>query len=354
LGLASSLLFACESPEVDDPTQWTVDLHGADVFVSTPDETGCLAPTSERLARATTVEVLASDGTWYLLAEGFRLIRAANTLSEHRPDTLRPRLEAVVQKAGPRYVFGTDGCPVPSDTEWEAGQVVTRFAKAHDADFHGFALVNESLEMAPMRHTDGWDAPWQAGVQLYDGASDGALAGGGVLIDADTLLTTASTGVSDAFCFSRGPSSVWGDDDVHCTVADVVEHDAVDLAVVRLSEPLDGPFAPLRATALSAESPFYVQRFGGGNAREFGDSIVHSVGLNNADCDAWPYPSSFLSESPVTGPGDTGSPAYAGAELVGLMHGDACFPVTDEEGRQTFIHLPALLDFIDEVRADDP
>ena len=57
--LASSLGCACEEQEVPDPTRWSVDLHGADVFVYQPDpETGCLAATDERLGSATSAEVL--------------------------------------------------------------------------------------------------------------------------------------------------------------------------------------------------------------------------------------------------------------------------------------------------------
>lgn len=78
MALASSLV-GCEEPEVSDPTRWTVDLHGADVFVFAPDpQTSSLSATDERLGAATTVEVLATDGAWFLLADGFRLIRAAN------------------------------------------------------------------------------------------------------------------------------------------------------------------------------------------------------------------------------------------------------------------------------------
>ncbi len=350
MALASSFV-ACEEPEVEDPTRWTVDLHGADVFVYSPGEDGCLTATDERLPRAETVEVLAADDTWYLLAEGFRLIRKVNTLGEYRPDTLRPRTEAIVQKAGPRYGFDNNGCPVAGNTTWEEGQVVTRLARAHDDQFRGFALVSAALELVEVRHVDGWDAPWQAGVRLFDGATDGFGAGGGVLIDETTLLTTAGTGVSEDFCFSRGPdgAAAWEAGEALCTVESVETHESVDLAVVKLSEAVEVPFATLRLTDVAAVDPIYVQRFGAGHARDFGDSFVHSIGLNNADCAPWPFPSTFLSEGPVAGPGDIGSPVYSGGQLVGLVHGDACFPVTDEEGRQAFIHLPALLDFIDEA-----
>jgi hypothetical protein len=347
--LASSLLLACDpTGEPDDPTIWTVDLHGADVYVYQPGEDGCLAPTDERLGAASTVEVLGADERWYLLAEGFRLIRRDNALGEHRPDVLRPRPEAVVQRAGPRWVFGTDGCPVESSALWEEGDVVTRLARSHDAQYRGFALVDDALEMAPVRHVDGWDSPWEAGVQLIAEVPEGFVVGGGVLIDPWTLLTAAHLGVDEGFCWSRGPSAqaAWAAGEFHCTVDSVVDHDRVDLSVVRLSEPADGPFAPLRQTFLEEGDPFYVQRFGAQQARDFADSTVHSVGLNNAWCEAWPYPSTFTSVDLLVGPGDSGGPAYSGGELVGVVHGEACFPVNDEQGRHTFVHLPALLDFI--------
>mgnify|MGYP002634258956 CR=1 FL=1 len=352
--LASSLLVACgDGEQPDDPTRWTVDLHGADVFVYQPSaETGCLAATDERLGAATTVEVLGADATWYLLADGFRLIRRVNALSEHRPETLRPRTEALVQRAGPRIVFGANGCPTESEAVWQEGDVVTRLARTHDAQFRGVALVNSALEMAPARDVDGWDSPWEAGVHLVKEVPEGFVVGGGVLIDEVTLLTAAHLGVDADFCFSRAPDAgvAWAAGDFLCTIGSVTEHDRVDLAVVHLSEPVDGPFAPLRPTALAVDDAFYVQRFGAQQARDFGDSTVHSVGLNNADCAAWPFPSTFTSVDPLVGPADAGSPVYAGAELVGITHGEACFPVNDEEGRHTFVHLPAMLDFIEEAQ----
>lgn len=322
-----------------------MDLHGADVFVYQPDPlTGCLTATDERLGAATTAEVLGSDDTWYLLSEGFRLIRVANTLSEHRPDALRPRPEAVVQKAGPRLVFGADGCPRESSEVWQEGQIVTRLARSHDDQFEGVALVDASLGMAPVRHVDGWDSPWEAGVLLFPDASGGVAMGGGVLIDPLTLLTVAHLGVDEDSCFSRGPAAATASDEdrLLCTIESVVEHDRVDLSIVTLSEPAPGPFAPLRATWLEPEDAFYVQRFGLQHARDFADSTVYAVGLNNADCAPWPFPSTFLSTDPLTGPADAGSPAYSGGELVGLVHGDACYPVGDEQGRNALIHLPAL------------
>ncbi len=353
LALASSLLSACEPQEVTDPTRWTVDLHGADVFVYQPDpETGCLAATDERLAAATTVDVLGRDGTWYLLDDGFRLIRVANTLSEQVPEDPRPRLEAVIQRAGPRFVFGPEGCPTEGDDTWQEGHVGLRLARSHDAQFRGFALVDSSLAMAPVRHVDGWDSPWEAGVQLIKEVEDGFLIGGGVLIDEHTLLTAAHLAVDEDFCFSRGPDAgaAWDAGDFVCTVESVVDHDRVDSSVVRLFEPVDGPFATIRPTFLEVEEPYYVQRFGAQHARDFADSTVHSVGLNNAWCEAWPFPSTFLSTEPVVGPGDSGGPAWQGDQLVGLVHGEACFPVGDQQGRHTFVHLPALIDFVDENR----
>lgn len=351
--LASSLA-SCEEPEVADPSQWSVDLHGADVFVHAPDEaTGCLAPTDERLGAGTTVEVLATDANWYLLADGFRLIRTANVVGEHRPDTLRPRPEGIVQKAGPVLIFGPDGCPTETEDLWEEGTVVTRYAKVHDAQLRGVAIVDEALRMAPVRHVDGWDLPFEAGVQLIKEVPEGFLVGGGVLIDATTLLTAGHLGVDEEFCWSRGPDAgaAWAADEFVCgTIDSVVDHDRVDLSVVRLSEPADGPFATIRPIFLEPGDPYWVQRFGTQHAREFADSTVFSVGLNNAWCEAWPFPSSFQSVDPTVGPGDSGGPAYSGGELVGLVHGEACFPVGDEQGLHTFVHLPALLDFIDEAK----
>lgn len=351
--LASSLGCACEEQEVPDPTRWSVDLHGADVFVYQPDpETGCLAATDERLGSATSAEVLGADDTWYLLSEGFRLIRAANTLSEHRPDVLRPRPEVVVQKAGPLTVFSPDGCPIESGEAWLEGQVATRLARSHDAQYRGLALIDPSLAMAPVRNVDGWDSPWEAGVQLIKDGPEGRVVGGGVLIDENTLLTAKHLGVDEDFCFSRGPdaAAAWAAGAFDCTIDSVAHHDRVDLSVVRLRSPADGPFATIRPTWLEPEDPFFVQRFGAEHARDFGDSTVFSVGLNNAECEAWPFPSTFLSTDPLFGPADAGSPAYSGGELVGLVHGEACFPVGDEPGRHAFVHLPSLLDFIDEYR----
>jgi hypothetical protein len=43
----------------------------------------------------------------------------------------------------------------------------------------------------------------------------------------------------------------------------------------------------------------------------------------------------------VVGAGDSGGPAFAGRELVGIVHGEVCWRQV-EPPRHVFIHLPAL------------
>jgi hypothetical protein len=233
---------------------------------------------------------------------------------------------------------------------------VSVLARVHDESYHGFVVTDRGLGLAPVRAVDseGWDYPWHATVQLIKAVPEGFVIGGGVLIGPRAILTARHMGIDETWCYSRHPDSgaAWYAGEFTCgnfAGPAAVHPEEVDIAVAELVRPEPAPYATLRRTPAEVDELIYSARTSQLRTHALIDTTVIRVGSSNATCTSWPDGSTFITP-PVVGPGDSGGPAFAGDDLIGIVHGGLCgTPGTPD--RHVFIHVPGVVDWIDSVTA---
>lgn len=320
-----------------------------------PDTDGCLMGTGDVLARGETIDVLAADENFLLLdARGRCLPRMDMEVLSEPHGMADATRSGIVHLATHRYKYGPDGCPSPVGPMPLFARVEP-LARSHDANYRGFVVIDRDLGLAPVRTVDaeGWLYPWHAAVYLVRPVEDGYEFGGGVLLGPHHLLTAAHLAVDETFCYARGASAamafVQGEFRCQNIEASAVDHpDGIDLAVVTLHDAESPPYARVRQTHVEMEEAFYTARLGSLSAHRITDAAVASVSHENAWCQPWPDNATFIASEPVVEDGDSGSPAWIGDELVGVVHGERCRPayLADEPPEHVFVHLPAVLDFL--------
>lgn len=340
------------------PPAWTWRAARA-TQVHVPGSSGCLRQSPDYFEPGDVVALSAANEHWGLVAsegDDVGLVELAHFEELTRPadmETLPPGRPAIAANTFTRHTWGRDGCPMELEevaelTEFEA------FAKFHDAQYRGWAVIDRQLGLGPVRRVEaeGWEFPWGSAVQIIKELDEGFVTGGGVLIGPRHLLTVAHLGVDETYCYSREPVTgvAWEAGEVVCdNVAAVTPHPmGVDAAIVELVADEAPPF-----TTLSDESPvvgqeFYTTDYSSLHRNSFYDGEVRSVGRDNAYCQDWPASSTFMSEQLLISPGDSGGPAYSGDTLIGLVHGERCRrPI--EPQRHIFINVAGLRGWIDEV-----
>ena len=313
------------------------------------DAQGCLSPSGEVLPEAQRLAPLASDGRFLVIDETLSAIRVEDVQELHRAEVPLVRT-ATVQVDTTRYQLGEDGCPVEVEPLAEHS-AVQALARAHDANYRGLVVIDDTLSLAPVRavQAEGWRDPWHASVQLVKEVPEGFLIGGGIMVSPQAILTAAHLGVDSSFCYSRAPNAgvAWSEERFICdNIASVQPHPAgVDVAIIHLAQPELPPFAAVRRTPLAEGEAFYAANLSSLHTHVFSDSTVLEVGDRNAWCDDWPSGASFLAVDLIVGGGDSGGPAFVGDEVVGLVHGEVCrLPI--QQNRHAFVHLPGVLDFL--------
>lgn len=310
---------------------WTVKVTTQTARLE-PDDTGCLKATATVFSAGQTLEVLASDGIFYLLDEDGGIVRASDVTEQTRPDPLRTagRIGEVAITTT-RSHYDAAGCPQAGDELLEHTPIEA-LARSYDSSYRGYVVISTDLSLAPVRHinAEGWVYPWHSSFQLIKPVEGGFVIGGAVLISPDTLLTARHMRVDETWCYSTKPNTgeSWYGGQAVCgnIVGPAEEHpDDVDAALVTLRVPEVGPVAKIRERKLAAGENFYTSKWSWLHQNAMADSTVKEVDNDNAFCLRWPASSSYISTDYILGGGDSGGPAWVGDELIGLVHGEKCY-----------------------------
>lgn len=356
------LASGCASPPIGPPPDggpddawslagWRVRARIEAEILAPRDADGCLEPSGEALTVGEERLAIAADGRYVLIDEVGRVVRAGDVEEIDRPATFEPGRAATIELDAARSRYDADGCPAETEEALPRGTGVEALARSHDRSYRGSVVIDRALSLAPVRavDADGWVYPWHASVQLVKQVPEGFVMGGGVLLGPRTILTAAHMAVDSTYCYSRRPASgeAWDRMEFVCdNVESATIHPAmIDVAVVHLRRDEDEPYARMREVPLEIGEPFYTSRCSTGLRHALADSIVDWVGSRNARCERWPAFSTFSSEEPIVGPGDSGGPAWVGDELVGIVHGDRCRS-TIEPADHVWIHVPGIVDFV--------
>lgn len=356
-----------------DDDEWVVRIERV-TPLHRPGPDGCLRATSELFAEGMTLDVIAANAYWIL-------VDIENETSDHDRDARHTRgllaradIEEVarpyaleelpvdtfgrVTDAVALHTWSEGGCPERLGLDLEALTEIEVLAKFHDASYKGWVVTDRALTLAPVRkiEADGMPFPWEAAVQLVKAIpSGGFVTGGGVLIGPKHILTAASLGVDETFCYSRAPKTELSLETLALScnrIEKVTPHPrGVDLAILELATPEPGPHATLADTSPAPDTTFYTTDFSTLKRGALRDGTIARVGSDNANCEEWPARSTFASKEMLVSPGDAGGPAFQKDTLIGIVHGLAC-KRDGGEPSHLFINIAEMRDFIDAVLAD--
>lgn len=328
---------------------WQFRVTRATPLMAYEPDSGCLRATSQTLAADTFLATQAASAHWVMVSDGLACVARADTEETH--PALPPAPGATVVLDTERWTFGADGCRT-AEGPLTAGTRVEARGQWRDAQYRGVLVVDAELNVAPLRHVDVDDRPWpwHSGVQLIRPVTGGFVVGGGVVIGPRAILTAGHLGVDGTTCFSREARTpeAWDGNRFDCEAVErVVPFPGLtDAAVVVLEHDTPPPYAKLRRTRLVAGEDFYTSRWHTLLRAPLGDTTVESVGNENFGCQPWPTESTFLGADSILAGGDSGGPAYAGDELVGITHGMRCRHGLSEPMKDVYVHVPAMLDFL--------
>lgn len=259
------------------------------------------------------------------------------------------------------FTLDGSGCAVEIATALE-NDAWPAYGLSHDLNFHGYWQVSPDLEMVAVRvlNIPEWIFPWHRAVLLIKEVTEGFLVGGGAIIAPNAILTARHMSIDTEFCYvlAHNAADAWYAGEGVCgTVSEFVTHPEVDIGVVLLSsdETRVPPLAVLdRWVAVGDE--FYVVNMSTMHHNHMSDALIDEVdGRNSGIWDpmctnSWPHGSTYTTLSSVVGGGDSGGPAFIGAGLAGIVHGEACrWPW--QPYRQVFVHVPFFETWVADVLA---
>jgi len=350
-------------PEIDATPGWRVrTTRDTELFLLVRD---CLEPRGT-VAAGTELDAWGMDDLWVRVSwDGEHVARADVEIVEEPPpgEFPAPTSSGTVglEETG---IFALDatGCAVSVGTAVENDEFPA-YGLSHDPNFRGYWQVSTDLHLVAVRvlNVEGWIFPWHRAVLLLkEIPGTGFVIGGGVLVAPDAILTAAHMAVDSSFCYVLAPNIgvAWGAGEGVCgTIAEFVTHPEADFGVVRLSAP-ELRVPPIEVLGRWAEvgDEFFVVNMSTMHYNAMADAAIDEVdgrnaGLSDPTCRTrWTHGSSFTTTSTVVGGGDSGGPAFVGAGLAGLVHGEACrWPW--EPYRQVFVHVPFFVDWLDGVLA---
>jgi hypothetical protein len=196
------------------------------------------------------------------------------------------------------------------------------------------------------------------------GATAGFTGGAGVKLNAYTIMTAKHLSLAKMGTPGAADSCVMLEPSIRAScllqaqrcndIVDIIPHPDVDLALVKVSTPLPGPYATLRAAYAAAGEGLWFGRYTGLNRFDFSDSgtVLTLSGEHNTSCllagnHPWPASTSIEAQPGISASGDSGGPVFIGDEVVGVVHGEKCLdPWETGDPRSIFVHTPALRSWI--------